>query len=109
VTCVFGEGIHFYIEFRSPIIFPIEFSAMLVYEVITLIEIFLCLYTMIYVGDRQGALFFLRNSAISNQNPVQPIKTSHEIEQELFYKFPYLRKNVKNENHNHNHNHNKNN
>ena len=64
-----------------------------------ILEIILGLYTMFYVGDRQGALFYLRNSAIANQNQREKIKTSQEIEQELFYKFPYL-KNTKKINNN---------
>ena len=55
---------------------------------------------MVYISDRQGALFNLRNSPISNQNKREKIKTSQEIEQELFYKFPYLKKkdnNINNE------------
>jgi hypothetical protein len=67
--------------------------------VFAILEIILGLYTMFYVGDRQGALFYLRNSAIANQNQREKIKTSQEIEQELFYKFPYL-KNVKKINNN---------
>ena len=64
-----------------------------------ILEIILGLYTMFYVGDRQGALFYLRNSAIANQNQREKLKTSQEIEQELFYKFPYL-KNAKKINNN---------
>ena len=55
---------------------------------------------MVYISDRQGALFNLRNSPIYNQNKREKIKTSQEIEQELFYKFPYLKKkenNINNE------------
>ena len=56
---------------------------------------------MFYIGERQGAIFNLRNSTIDNKNQREKIKTSHEIEQELFYKFPYLRKgnNIRNNEH----------
>ena len=54
---------------------------------------------MLYIGNRQSALFKLRNSPVTNQNKREKIKTSKEIEQELFVKFPYLRKgNNKNNN-----------
>ncbi len=55
---------------------------------------------MFYIGERQGALFNLRNSPIENQNKREIIKTSQEIEQELFYKLKYLKKkkNINNEN-----------
>ena len=55
-------------------------------------ELILCLYTMFYVGQRQAAVFNLRNSSITIPNQREKIKTSQEIEQELFYKFPYLKK-----------------
>ena len=47
----------------------------------------------------------MRNSTIDNQNQREKIKTSQEIEQELFYKFPYLRKTVVNNNNNNINNH----
>ena len=57
---------------------------------------------MVYIGNRQTALFKLRNSPVTNQNKREKIKTSKEIEQELFVKFPYLRKeNKKNNNEEH--------
>ena len=57
---------------------------------------------MLYIGNRQSALFKLRNSPVTNQNKREKIKTSKEIEQELFVKFPYLRKeNKKNNNEEH--------
>ena len=57
---------------------------------------------MIYIGNRQSALFKLRNSPVSNQNVREKIKSSKEIEQELFFKFPYLKKgNKKNNNDDH--------
>ena len=51
---------------------------------------------MFYIGNRQSALFKLRNSPVSNQNVREKIKTSKEIEQELFFKFPHLRRGKKN-------------
>ena len=71
---------------------PIEFSCVIVYDIISLIELLLWIYTIIYIGERQSALFNLRNSAIDIKNQREKIKTSHEIEQELYYKFPYLKK-----------------
>ena len=74
---------------------------MIIYNIIAVLEIVLCFYTMFYIGQRQGALFYLRNSPISNQNQREKIKTSQEIEQELFYKFPYLKKKFNNINNQH--------
>ena len=56
---------------------------------------------MFYIGQRQGALFNLRNSPIATQNQREKIKTSQEIEQELYYKFPYLRNKIGNINNEH--------
>ena len=75
---------------------------MIVYSVIALIEFIISIYTMLYIGNRQSALIKLRNSPVTNQNKREKIKTSKEIEQELFVKFPYLRKgNNKNNNNEH--------
>ena len=75
---------------------------MIVYSVIALIEFIISIYTMLYIGNRQSALFKSRNSPVTNQNKREKIKTSKEIEQELFVKFPYLRKgNNKNNNNEH--------
>ena len=74
---------------------------MIIYAIIAALEIFLCLYAMFYIGQRQGALFNLRNSPIANQNQREKIKTSQEIEQELYYKFPYLRNKIGNINNEH--------
>ena len=75
---------------------PIELSCVIVYDVISFIELLLWIYTIIYIGERQSALFNLRNSAIDIKNQREKIKTSHEIEQELYYKFPYLKKSKNN-------------
>ena len=83
---------------------PIELSCVIVYDIISFIELLLWIYTIIYIGERQSALFNLRNSAIDIKNQREKIKTSHEIEQELYYKFPYLKKaknnNIRNTLHN---------
>ena len=101
ITGIFGIAIQIIlvILLKSPP--PIEISCVIVYEIISVLELFICLYTMFYIGERQGALFNLRNSTIDNQNQKEKIKTSHEIEPELFYKFPYLRKDNKIRNNEH--------
>lgn len=105
ITGLFGIGIQVFLLIESiKDLFPIEFGCIIIYGIFAIVETILGLYTMFYVGGRQGALFYLRNSAIANQNQREKIKTSQEIEQELFYKFPYLKKEVKNQvNNNNNH------
>ena len=69
---------------------------------ISFFELMFLIYAFVYIGNRQSALFKLRNSPVSNQNKREKIKTSKEIEQELYFKFPYLRKgNKKNNNDDH--------
>ena len=81
--------------------FPIQNACVIVYCLISLIELIICIYTFYYIGKRQGAIFNLRNSSVSNKNTREKIKTSQEIEQELFYKFPYLQKGNKNKSNDH--------
>ena len=46
---------------------------------------------MIKVSKRQSAVFYLRNSQTMIINHEEKIKTSKEIEEELYIKFPLLR------------------
>jgi hypothetical protein len=99
---LFAAGIQIFYILQEEVLFPIDKSCMIVYSVIALIEFIISIYTMLYIGNRQSALFKLRNSPVTNQNKREKIKTSKEIEQELFVKFPYLRKgNNKNNNNEH--------
>lgn len=102
ITLIFGGGIQVFYILKDEIIFPIDKSCMIVYSLIAALELVISIYTMVYIGNRQSALFKLRNSPVSNQNKREKIKTSKEIEQELYFKFPYLRKgNKKNNNDDH--------
>lgn len=100
ITNIFGLLIQFFLLFKEKSIFPIEHSCVIVYFFIAVLELGLCIFTSYYIGERQSALYYLRNSQISILNQREKIKTSHEIEQELFYKFPYLRKGNQNKNQN---------
>ena len=73
-------------------------SCIIVYLIIALLELVFSIYTINYMLQRQTALFQLRNSPVSNKNTREKIKTSKEIEQELFFKFPYLRRGNKKDN-----------
>ena len=102
ITLLFAAGIQIFYILQEEVLFPIDYSCMIVYSFIAAIELIISIYTMIYIGNRQSALFKLRNSPVTNQNKREKIKTSKEIEQELFVKFPYLRKaNKKNNNDEH--------
>ena len=102
ITLFFTGGIQIFYILQEEVLFPIDYSCMIVYSVITVIEFFTSIFTMVHMGRRQSALFKLRNSPVTNQNKREKIKTSKEIKQELFVKFPYLRKeNKKNNNEEH--------
>jgi hypothetical protein len=96
-TLIFGVGIQVFYILEEDIIFPIDLSCIILYFVISFFELMFLIYAFVYIGNRQSALFKLRNSPVSNQNKREKIKTSKEIEQELFFKFPYLRKGNKND------------
>ena len=92
VTLFFGGGIQVFYVLKENVIFPIDWSCVIVYLLILLLELIFSIRAFVYIGNRQSALFKLRNSPYSNQNKREKIKTSKEIEQELFFKFPYLRR-----------------
>ena len=92
VTLFFGGGIQVFYVLKENVIFPIDWSCIIVYLLILLFELIFSIHAFVYIGNRQSALFKLRNSPYSNQNKREKIKTSKEIEQELFFKFPYLRR-----------------
>ena len=92
ITLLFAIAIQIFYILKEKVLFPIDKACMIVYSIIALIELGLSIAAMIYIGNRQSALFKLRNSPVSNQNVREKIKSSKEIEQELFFKFPYLRK-----------------
>ena len=71
-------------------------AVFIIYGLIFLGEFICCLITLVSISEKQGAVFFLRNTKLSISNPKEKIKTSQEIEQELYYKFPYLQKNINN-------------
>ena len=77
---------------KENVVFPIDWSCVIVYLLSLLLELIFSIHAFVYIGNRQSALFKLRNSPYSNQNKREKIKTSKEIEQELFFKFPYLRR-----------------
>lgn len=58
-----------------------------------LLELIFCARAMARVSKRQTAIYFLRNSQTLVLRPKEKIKTSSEIEEELYIKFPNMRKN----------------
>ena len=64
-------------------------------------ELFLSARAMINVTRRQAAVYYLRNTQTNVYNGDQGVKTSLEIEEELFYNFPHLKKEKDNMKNNH--------
>lgn len=58
-----------------------------------LLELIFCARAMARVSKRQSAIYFLRNSQTLAVRTEEKIKTSHEIEEELYIKFPNMKKN----------------
>ena len=98
IAVIFGLLIQFFLLFKENSIFLIEYSCVIAYFFIAVFELGLCIFKSYYIGERQSALYYLRNSQIAILNQREKIKINHEIEQELFYKFPYLRKGNQNQN-----------
>lgn len=74
-------------------VFPMDYATTIVEFVFVIIEIVFCAITMNRVSKRQSAVYYLRNTQTRVINKEERIKTSSEIEEELYIKFPNLRKN----------------
>ena len=61
-------GIQIFYILKEEVFFPIDYSCIIVYLFISAIEFITSIYAMITIGNRQSALFKLRNSPVSNQN-----------------------------------------
>ena len=51
----------------------------------------LTIFVFYKISVKQTEMYYLRNSQITSPNKVERIKTSKEIEEELFMHFPHLR------------------
>ncbi len=78
-----------------------EHATVFVYNLISLFELIFGGYTMFYVSERQSAVYFIRNARSKNTNKRERVKTSAEIEEELYNKFPYLKNDKKRNNDTH--------
>jgi len=80
--------------------FPIDWATTFVSIGFSFVEFLFSIFSIYTISERKTALYILRNSQTMSVNPKQRIKSSAEIEEELFEKFPSLRKKNNNNNNN---------
>lgn len=91
VTVIFVTPFQLILILGNNNVFPIDYATTIVLLIFEVIEIIFCIRAMCRVSKRQSALFYLRNSQTLIINPKEKIKTSSEIEEELYIKFPMLK------------------
>jgi len=70
---------------------PLDYACCGIHITFILIEVVLIIRAIQRSIKKQAAVFHLRNSATKTFTTESVIKTSHEIEEELFFNFPHLR------------------
>ena len=73
--------------------FPTDWVTIFSIFIFNALEIIWAIWVIFSISVKQTEMYYLRNSQITSLNKTQRIKTSQEIEQELFDRFPSLRGN----------------
>ena len=73
--------------------FPTDWICIVSILLFNLLEVIWSIWVIFSISVKQTEMYYLRNSQITSLNKTQRIKTSQEIEQELFDRFPSLRGN----------------
>ena len=73
--------------------FPTDWVTIFSIFIFNALEIIWAIWVIFSISVKQTEMYYLRNSQITSINKTQRIKTSQEIEQELFERFPTLRNN----------------
>ena len=73
--------------------FPTDWICIFSILLFNLLEVIWSIWVIFSISVKQTEMYYLRNSQITSLNKTQRIKTSQEIEQELFERFPTLRNN----------------
>ena len=73
-------------------VLPIDYATVLIELLFVIGEIILSIRAMIDITKRQAAVYYLRNTQTNTFSQEQIIKSSLEIEEELYFHFPHLRK-----------------
>ena len=92
----------FHILPKKALPLPIDYAVISISISFSIVEFFLSIYTIYAISERKTALFILRNSQTMYVNKPERIKSNDEIQEELFSKFPELRKKYGNKNNNSN-------
>ena len=82
----------FHIIPRKSYPIPVDLAVVYISIGFSIAEFFLSVYTIYAISERKTALFILRNSQTMYVNKPERIKSNDEIEEELFNKYPELRK-----------------
>jgi hypothetical protein len=71
--------------------FPTDWVIIVSIILFNILEIIWSIWVIFSISVKQTEMYYLRNSQITSPNKVQRIKTSKEIEEELFIHFPNLK------------------
>ena len=83
----------FFIVSENHRMFPTDWICIFSILLFNLLEVIWSIWVIFSISVKQTEMYYLRNSQITSLNKTQRIKTSQEIEQELFDRFPSLRGN----------------
>ena len=81
-------------------VMPIDIACTGIELIFIITELCLTCYAIKKVTKKQSAVFYLRNTSTKITTNDNEIKTSREIEEELFYHYPGLNKNYIHNKHN---------
>lgn len=73
--------------------FPTDWVTIFSIFIFNALEIIWAIWVIFSISVKQTEMYYLRNSQITSFNKAERIKTSKEIEEELFNHFPSLRNN----------------
>lgn len=74
----------------GPHVLPIDYSTVIIYLIFVILELIFGIRAIRKVIKRQAAVYYLRNSTAKIISHEVKIKSSKEIEDELFTKFPNM-------------------
>lgn len=72
-------------------VLPVDIVTTVIYIIFVLFEFIFSLFAMRRIIKSKGSLYYLRNTATKIISSEDPIKSSKEIEYEVFARFPHLR------------------
>jgi hypothetical protein len=82
-----------FIQLVGGMVLPIDYAVSIIEILFCVIEVILAIKTMFYTSKKSGDVFYLRNTQTSIIQTSKVMKTSIEIEEELYENFPKLKQN----------------